>query len=47
MAIIAICLVSKWVKARPIRSNNSRETSHFLYDNIICRYGTPLIIKSD
>ena len=47
MAVIAIYLVSKWVEARPIHSNNSRETSDFLYDDIICRYDTPLIIKSD
>ena len=39
MAIIAICGNSKWVEARPMKSNSLAETSSFLYDEIICRYG--------
>ena len=47
MVVIAICSISKWVEARAIHSNNSIETRDFLYDDIICRYGTPLVIKTD
>ena len=47
MVVIAICSISKWVEACAILSNNSIETRDFLYDDIICRYGTPLVIKID
>lgn len=47
MAIIAICGTSKWVEGRPIKTNNSIETSEFLWDEIICRYGAPVVITSD
>ena len=36
MAIVAICGTSKWVEAKPIHTNNSRETKDFLFDEIIC-----------
>ena len=47
MVVIAICSISKWVEARVIYSNNLIETRDFLYDEIICRYGTPLVVKID
>ena len=45
--VVAICGMSKWVEARPMHSANSKETSDFLFDEIICRYGTPLIVCTD
>ena len=47
MVIIAICSISKWVEARAIHFDNSFETRDFLYNEIICRYGTPLVVKID
>ena len=39
--------MSKWVEAKPMYSNNSNETRNFLFDEIICRYGCPLIVRTD
>lgn len=47
MVVLAICTMSKWVEARQIHSNNSSETRDFLFDEIICRYGSPLVIYTD
>ena len=47
LAIIAICDISKWVEGKPIYSNNSQDTSNFLFDEIVCRYGCPIVIRSD
>ena len=47
MVVVAICNSSKWVKGRPINTNNSIETRDFLWDDIICRYGCPIAITSD
>lgn len=47
MAIIAICGTSKWVEGKAIHTNNATESRDFLWDDIICRYGTPLVIRTD
>ena len=47
MLVLAICSVSKWVEAKPMKSNNSIETKDFLFDEIICRYGSPLVVYTD
>lgn len=45
--IMSICGTSKWVEGRAIATANSQDTSDFLFDQIICRYGCPQIIRSD
>ena len=47
MVCICVCAISKWIEARPLYTNNSTETRNFLFDEIICRYGSPLVIYSD
>ena len=47
MVCVCICAVSKWVEAIAMFTNNSSETRDFLFDEIICRYGTPLIVYTD
>ena len=44
---MAIDGMTKWVEAKPIRSNNSTQTRDFLFNDIICRFGCPLIIRTD
>lgn len=44
---MAICGMTKWVEAKAIPTNNSKFTRDFLFDEIICRYGCPLTIRSD
>ena len=39
--------MSKWVKGRCIHTINSKEICTFLHDDIICRYGSPVIIRTN
>ena len=47
LVVMAICGMTKWVEAKAIKSNNSEYTRDFLFNDIICRYGCPLCIRSD
>ena len=47
LVVLAICGTTKWVEGKAIKTNNSMDTRNFLFDDIICRYGCPLIIHSD
>ena len=47
MVILCVCAVSKWVEARPMYTNNSAEARNFIFDEIICRYGCPIIIYTN
>ncbi len=44
MVLSSMCCTSKWVEAKPIHSNNSKEAAEFLFDEIIARYGCPLVV---
>jgi len=45
--LVAIDYVSKWVEARPTRSNDHTVVLQFLKKNIFSRFGTPRAIISD
>ena len=47
MVVIAIDAWTKWVEYRIINPLDSRETSHFLHEDIICRYGVPAVVRCD
>ena len=38
---------TKWVEAKPLRTNTAIVTANFIYENIITRFGCPLEIMSD
>ena len=44
--IVAICVFSKWVEAKPIQLN-SLNAAKFLHEEIVCRYGMPTAIRTD
>ena len=45
--MIAIDAWTKWVEYRIINPLDSRETSCFLHEDIICRYGVPAVVWCD
>lgn len=45
--ILAIDAWSKWLEYRIINPLDSRETSKFLFEDIIARYGTPANVRVD
>jgi hypothetical protein len=45
--IVATDYFTKWPKARAIKTATAKEAAQFLYEEIICRHGTPSIILSD
>ena len=44
---LAVNAWSKWLEYRVVNPLDSRETALFLYQDIICRYGTPVVIRRD
>ncbi|XP_050875453.1 uncharacterized protein LOC127079087 [Lathyrus oleraceus] len=45
--LLVVDYVSKWVKAIPTRTNDSRVVADFVRSNIFCRFGIPRAIISD
>ena len=45
VVVIAIDAWTKWVEYRIINPLDSRETSRFLHEDIICCYGVPAVIR--
>lgn len=45
--IVAIDYLTKYVEARAIRYQNATEIALFLYEDIICRHGCPIILITD
>jgi len=45
--IAAIDYLTKWVEARAIMFQTASEIALFLYEEIICRHGTPTVIITD
>lgn len=44
---VAVCVMSKWVEARPILSKHAFRTADWLFSDIIARWGRPQFIRSD
>ena len=45
VVVVAIDAWTKWVEYRIINPLDSHESSHFLHEDIICRYGVPAVIR--
>ena len=45
--IVAMDYFSRWPEARAVKKANAETVATFIYEEIICRYGTPKIIQSD
>jgi len=45
--LLAIDYVSKWVEAKPIRTNDAKVVVDFVRSNLFCRFGVPKAIVSD
>src|SRR6266542_4037295 len=45
--VVAIDYFSRWPEARPLKVANANTVTTFLYEEIICRFGTSKILQSD
>ena len=45
--IVAMDYFTKWPEAKPVKEANAKETARFIYEDIICRHGSPMKILSD
>ena len=45
--IVAVCLFSKWMEWALLRVVDSRHAAAFLHESIVCRYGTPAMVRTD
>lgn len=45
--IVAMDYFTKWPEARAVKTATAKEAAQFLYEEIICRHGTPSVILSD
>ncbi|KAM1052635.1 hypothetical protein ACFX2C_000209 [Malus domestica] len=47
MIIVATDYFIKWIKAEPITTATQTDIEHFIWKNIICRFGIPHSIVTD
>ena len=45
--LIAVCAYSKWVEVGAIPTLNSHETVRWFHEEVVCRYGVPLAVRTD
>lgn len=45
--VVAIDHFSKWVEAKALEEADAQSISQFIYEDIICRHGVPVILTSD
>ena len=45
--LLAVDYVSKWVEAKPTRTDDSKVVADFVKSNIFCRFGIPKALTSD
>ena len=45
--MVATDYATKWVEARALRTNSAQETTQFLYESVLTRFGCPLHLVSD
>jgi hypothetical protein len=45
--IIAIDYTTKWVEAKAFKDNTTKNTTKFIYENVITRFGCPTHFVSD
>jgi hypothetical protein len=45
--IVAMDYLTKWPEAKPLKDIKATTVAKFLYEEIICRHGIPMILQSD
>src|SRR6266511_1669601 len=45
--VVAMDYFSRWPEARPLTHANAWQVVKFIYEEIICRFGTPRVLQSD
>lgn len=45
--IVAIDYFTKWIEAKPLAKITGKEVKKFVWNNIVCRFGLPVIIVTD
>ena len=45
--IVAIEYFTKWIEAEPVAQITAHKVQHFVWKNIICRFGVPRRLISD
>ena len=45
--LLAVDYVSKWVAAKPTRTNDAKVVADFVRSNLFCKFGVPKAIVSD
>jgi len=45
--VVAIEYFTKWIEAEPVTQITAHKIQHFVWKNIVCRFGTPKRLVSD
>ena len=45
--IVCVCTFSKWVEAGVLADRRSSTVARWVHSEVVCRFGTPRIIRSD
>jgi len=45
--IVAIKYFTKWIEAEPVTQITAHKVQHFVWKNIVCRFGVPRLLISD
>jgi len=45
--IVAIKYFTKWIEAEPVAQITAHKVEHFVWKNIVCRFGVPRHLISD
>jgi transposase InsO family protein len=45
--IITVDYFSRWPEAKPLKQANTISVATFIYEEIVCRFGSPKVIQSD
>ena len=45
--VVAVDYFSRWPEAKALKVANADSVAKFIYERIICRYGTPSVIQTD
>ena len=47
LIVVCVCMFSKWVEAGVIADCKSSTVARWVHSEVVCRFGTPRIIRSD
>ncbi len=45
--VVAIEYFTKWIEAKPVAHITTHKVQHFMWNNIVCRFGIPKRLVSD